>query len=55
MSLGLETPCPARKDGLHCNCWYDGDGCCSCGNDPDHGPGCDCDRTEKHPSDLEAA
>jgi hypothetical protein len=26
-----ETPCPMREDGIHCNCWYDGSVCCSCG------------------------
>lgn len=60
--MGEETLCRARspfgkgdgyhqpKDELHCICWYDGDGCCACGDDPDHGPDCDCDRTEKHRS-----
>lgn len=28
----LETPCSEREDGQHCNCWYDGDTCCSCGS-----------------------
>ncbi len=28
-----ETPCPARDDAMHCNCWYDGEACCAC-NDP---------------------
>ena len=28
-----ETPCPEREDGIHCNCWYDGQPCCSCGDD----------------------
>jgi len=27
-----ETPCPDREDKQHCNCWYDGDKCCSCGD-----------------------
>jgi hypothetical protein len=26
--------CPERKDGTHCHCWWDGDGCCSCGAAP---------------------
>lgn len=26
-----ETPCPNREDKQHCNCWYDGRGCCACG------------------------
>jgi hypothetical protein len=26
-----ETPCPRRQDQQHCNCWYDGEGCCACG------------------------
>lgn len=26
-----ETPCPVQEDGKHCNCWYDGEVCCSCG------------------------
>jgi hypothetical protein len=25
-----ETPCPVREDGLHCECWYDGNACCGC-------------------------
>lgn len=28
-----ETPCPAREDGQHCDCWYDGQACCGC-HDP---------------------
>lgn len=28
-----ETPCPARDDGQHCDCWYDGQACCGC-HDP---------------------
>jgi len=27
-----ETPCPAREDQMHCNCWYDGGDCCACGD-----------------------
>lgn len=27
----VETECPAREDGQHCNCWYDGKKCCACG------------------------
>lgn len=23
--------CPTSDDGLHCNCWYDGEECCRCG------------------------
>jgi len=23
--------CQERRDGRHCDCWYDGDACCSCG------------------------
>lgn len=30
-----ETPCPAREDGAHCNCWYDGKACCACGDPAD--------------------
>lgn len=30
-----ETPCPARDDGIHCNCWYDGRACCACGDPED--------------------
>lgn len=26
-----ETPCPKRDDGVHCECWYEGEACCSCG------------------------
>jgi hypothetical protein len=29
-----ETPCPAREDKQHCNCWYDGKACCGCGDEP---------------------
>ncbi len=29
-----ETPCPVQEDRKHCNCWYDGDACCSCGAGP---------------------
>lgn len=25
--------CPAREDGTHCNCWWDGEPCCACGSD----------------------
>ena len=32
-----ETTCPKRDDQLHCNCWYDGEACCACG-DPAHQP-----------------
>lgn len=28
-----ETPCPKREDKYHCNCWYDGEPCCACGDD----------------------
>lgn len=27
-----ETPCPKREDKLHCECWYDGEKCCACGD-----------------------
>jgi hypothetical protein len=27
-----ETPCPVRSDKQHCNCWYDGEPCCACGD-----------------------
>lgn len=27
-----ETSCPGRKDQQHCNCWYDGEACCGCGD-----------------------
>jgi len=27
-----ETECPKREDKQHCNCWYDGDACCACGD-----------------------
>mgnify|MGYP001598549538 FL=1 len=27
-----ETPCPDRKDSIHCVCWYDGLACCACGD-----------------------
>ena len=27
-----ETPCPKREDKQHCNCWYDGEACCACGD-----------------------
>jgi len=27
-----ETPCPVREDQQHCNCWYDGEACCACGD-----------------------
>jgi hypothetical protein len=30
--VGDETPCPKRDDGQHCDCWYDGLECCSCGD-----------------------
>lgn len=29
-----ETPCLKREDGQHCNCWYDGNSCCACGDGP---------------------
>ena len=28
-----ESACPAREDATHCDCWWDGDPCCSCGAD----------------------
>lgn len=34
MSQDWETPCSEREDGQHCNCWYDGEACCSCGDKP---------------------
>jgi len=27
-----ETFCPEREDGQHCECWYDGEICCACGD-----------------------
>jgi hypothetical protein len=35
-----ETQCPEHFDGWHCNCWYDGEPCCACGDDtpPRGGP-----------------
>ena len=27
-----ETPCPKREDKVHCDCWYDGEMCCACGD-----------------------
>lgn len=29
-----ETPCPKREDKIHCECWYDGNPCCGCGENP---------------------
>lgn len=30
-----DEDCPAvGSGGQHCNCWYDGDGCCRCGAPP---------------------
>jgi hypothetical protein len=29
-----ETECPKREDRQHCNCWYDGEACCACGDNP---------------------
>lgn len=26
-----ETACVEREDQQHCNCWYDGEPCCMCG------------------------
>lgn len=26
-----EEYCPRREDETHCECWWDGDACCSCG------------------------
>ena len=31
MTDDWETPCPTREDKMHCDHWYDGDKCCSCG------------------------
>jgi hypothetical protein len=28
-----EMPCPQRQDKKHCECWYDGRPCCSCGDE----------------------
>ncbi len=33
MEDNWETTCPNRDDGQHCNCWYDGEPCCACGDD----------------------
>lgn len=35
--LSLENPpkCSAGQGDEHCDCWYDGDPCCKCGNDPE--------------------
>ena len=30
-----ETPCGVREDQQHCNCWYDGEPCCACGDGSD--------------------
>ncbi len=30
-----ETPCPKRSDKKHCNCWYDDEQCCACGDKMD--------------------
>ena len=27
-----ETECPRSDDMQHCNCWYDGEPCCRCGD-----------------------
>lgn len=27
-----ETECLEREDKKHCNCWYDGEVCCACGD-----------------------
>ena len=27
-----EEYCPAQEDEIHCVCWWDGEPCCSCGN-----------------------
>lgn len=42
-----ETACAASRDrrapgelGTHCVCWWDGDGCCWCGDDPCRAAGC---------------
>lgn len=33
MNANVETPCPVRTDGKHCDCWHDGGGaCCGCGD-----------------------
>lgn len=29
-----ETKCPGQEDELHCVHWYDGEVCCSCGDNP---------------------
>ncbi len=52
--MAEETPCPEREDMIHCVHWYDGDACCACGDDPDHGLDCNCDRVEKHPGGRKA-
>jgi hypothetical protein len=26
--------CRTQTDGLHCDCWFDGDACCACGAIP---------------------
>ena len=40
--------CDVMDDGTHCNCWWDGESCCACGEDDIHPLSCDYDRTEKH-------
>lgn len=32
--MSWETTCPKREDHQHCNCWYDGEKCCACGDNP---------------------
>lgn len=32
---GDDEPCPMRDDGIHCECFWDGDArCCGCGQKP---------------------
>lgn len=28
----MDESCPKRDDKQHCNCWYDGEPCCACGD-----------------------
>ena len=41
LSIGM---CPKQEDRTHCECWWDGKPCCSCGYDP----GVTCDETGQY-------
>lgn len=34
LDVKLGGTCSARPENIHCDCWWDGDACCACGDPP---------------------